>query len=430
MRILDLSAVTDTSQIVLKQGSFVFLQAAYTEMLAGLTLQQIGAQYSTTQVYVVWGCVNTGDTTNYNISAGLVFYNGELFNVDAQTLTVSSGQVATFSLAKSNFTTYADPVTFTDGQTHSVHNIRKLNLVSGSSGSGISGTNASDYSNALFLSKKVTGAIGEIKIWRLPQGDSLSSYFDSTGLGNNFYTNGWAICNGNIHGGIATADLRSRTAVGYDPNSSISAFTMLDGTAGDHFHQLSVSELPSHVHPINSGATRPGVVGLTPKPSGGSVFGSLTNVSGGGSDGGAYNVIETDTSGYDSPHNNIQQSLTVLYIERIFTDCEITPSDTPNLEIILTSYSASNILNIAGINGYSFSTPGSLDSFYYQTGVSGTITFTLAGYQTTDTITIRAGVNSGSLSTVWSGYTTSTTVTTSTLSIPANYFIQIEFDGS
>ena len=147
MRKLDISAITDAAQLKIKQGTIKFLQDSYGEGFTAILVMLIGATYNPATMYVLYGCVNTGTGLNYNISAGAVFYQGEIFLVDAAAFTTTGTNVPVMSLIVTQYTVNADPVTFTDSTVHNVHNIRKIQIASGVSGSGYS-----DYSAAAYLS--------------------------------------------------------------------------------------------------------------------------------------------------------------------------------------------------------------------------------------------------------------------------------------
>jgi len=134
MRILDTSSITDTTGFPVKSGTLQHIQLAYKETLAALANLLVGSADST-NFYILWGCVNTGTGLNYVISAGAIYYNGEIFLVDGFTFTATSGQVAVGTITVTSFTTNADPVTFTDNTARNVHNIRKIVFASGASGS-------------------------------------------------------------------------------------------------------------------------------------------------------------------------------------------------------------------------------------------------------------------------------------------------------
>lgn len=141
MKKLDVSAVTDSAQMKIKKGTLQFLQDANYEGFQAIVLASIGAAYDPAKVYALFGCVNSGSGNNYNITAGAVFYAGEIYLVDAVSFATSGSNVGVFQAVTVQYTNNADPVTFTDGTVHNVHNNRKIRVIEGASGSGIS-----DYS--------------------------------------------------------------------------------------------------------------------------------------------------------------------------------------------------------------------------------------------------------------------------------------------
>ncbi|MEI8111167.1 MAG: hypothetical protein WCH59_09280 [Chitinophagia bacterium] len=137
MRKLITTDITDNGQLPIKRGTLDHLQLAYQEALAAIANNLLGAKADAATPYILFGCVNTGTGLNYIISAGAIYYQGEVFLVDAFTFTASAGQVAVASLSTTYFTTYADPVDFTDGSQRNVHSVRKIAFASGTSGSGL-----------------------------------------------------------------------------------------------------------------------------------------------------------------------------------------------------------------------------------------------------------------------------------------------------
>jgi len=148
MRILDVSAISDSKQFFPKQGTLQFLQDAYKEQLNNIAqslIQGLGNTYSPSTIYVLWGCVNSGSGSTYNISAGAVLFNGEVFSVPAVNLT-ASGNVPVANISVTQYTTNADPITYSDATTANIHNIRTITI-----GLGASGSTISDYSAFVFL---------------------------------------------------------------------------------------------------------------------------------------------------------------------------------------------------------------------------------------------------------------------------------------
>lgn len=150
MKYLNNAPITDSAEFPFKKGTLQFLQDSHKENLANLLRGIIGSSYNPSNIYVLWGVTNAGTVPVYNIAAGAIFYNGEIFDFDAVSFTASGSNVGVFSIVTTQYGVDADPVTFTDTVARNVHNIRKIQLAQGASGSGIT-----DYSAAAFLNLKI-----------------------------------------------------------------------------------------------------------------------------------------------------------------------------------------------------------------------------------------------------------------------------------
>jgi hypothetical protein len=69
MRNLNTSAISSQASFKFKRGTFDHLQLAYREALDSLG-RGLVTSYLTNTAYRLWGLVNNGNTTDYNISAG------------------------------------------------------------------------------------------------------------------------------------------------------------------------------------------------------------------------------------------------------------------------------------------------------------------------------------------------------------------------
>ena len=118
-----------------KGGTLDHLQFAYQEALNAIARNLIGRDIDNTRGYILFGCINTGSAAVMNVTAGAIYYNGEVFLVDAFNLNVSQAAVA--GIATSYYQTNADPVTFTDGVQRNVHEVRKIVFTNAASGSGL-----------------------------------------------------------------------------------------------------------------------------------------------------------------------------------------------------------------------------------------------------------------------------------------------------
>ncbi len=149
MKILKLDDITGAASMPLKKGTLQFLQDSYKEAINALGIGLVGSSYNPNTVYALSGCINTGVSGGYVISSGAVFYQGEVYLVDAVSFTPTGTDTAILDLDIENYSINADPVTFTDTTTHSIHNIRKVTIGAGSSGTGTLG--GIDYSQVSFL---------------------------------------------------------------------------------------------------------------------------------------------------------------------------------------------------------------------------------------------------------------------------------------
>lgn len=116
--------------------SLDMLQDAYKDGIRELALAQIGSSYDPTVPYILWGCESASPVA---VSEGGIFFNGEVF----YTAGWSSGSLppSPLVLIASISTNFAaiDPVTFEDGSTHNIHELRTCVFSYGTSGTGTIG---------------------------------------------------------------------------------------------------------------------------------------------------------------------------------------------------------------------------------------------------------------------------------------------------
>lgn len=148
MRIIDESLIPSGDAIYFKQGTWTHLQKAYKEALDALSKSLIGNNYSASTFYVLYGCVGTGTNPGARtISAGAIFYNGEIYLVPAASFTTTGSDVAVGTITvTSNYTDYSvDPQVTPNGNTVEVHKIRTIVFSAGASGSGDVNFTALEY---------------------------------------------------------------------------------------------------------------------------------------------------------------------------------------------------------------------------------------------------------------------------------------------
>lgn len=134
MKILDNSDITNTAQLPIKKGTIAFLQDSHKETVISLFKAMVGSSYNVLTPYVLFGLNDSGSGLSHNISGGAIVILGEIFQVDAVAFTSAPGEVPYLNSIVDQYTTDADPVTFTDLSVHDVHNIRKYEIVSATSG--------------------------------------------------------------------------------------------------------------------------------------------------------------------------------------------------------------------------------------------------------------------------------------------------------
>lgn len=146
MRFLNLAAVTPSNGFPPKSGTFNFLQLAYTECINAIIEAEIGPTYSPSTAYVLQGCVLTSGL-GWSVSAGAIYFNGQLYISPAQGGTAGVGTFLVNLLVTQYTGTDADPVTFTDGIARDVHNITQVSYGYGTSGTGT----VCDYTDLCFI---------------------------------------------------------------------------------------------------------------------------------------------------------------------------------------------------------------------------------------------------------------------------------------
>lgn len=139
MRKIDTSAILGfVQEMPVKAGHWEHLQDGFKEIIQALLSQISSLPNNSSTVYVLFGCENTSTPPNYNISAGAVYYQGEIFLVDAASFTASVGAVAIlettqYSALDGGGNQKGDPVLFTDLTNRDVLDIRKIKFVDGNS---------------------------------------------------------------------------------------------------------------------------------------------------------------------------------------------------------------------------------------------------------------------------------------------------------
>lgn len=133
MKKIDVSALLGTLGAPFLKQTFVHTDEQVKEVVDALVKSLIGT-YTTNDLIILHGCVITGTTTKA-ITAGAIYYNGEVYLVDAASGLTAGADTWIFAIV----TTYAagDPVTYDDSTTHNQHQIDKIAFQVGVGGAGI-----------------------------------------------------------------------------------------------------------------------------------------------------------------------------------------------------------------------------------------------------------------------------------------------------
>lgn len=190
MKRLDTTPITSTNEFPVKSGTLDFIQDAYKETFANLFTNLVPIPLTDT-MYIISGCSNSGSGANYIISAGVLYLNGEIFNFDGATFTLSGLQKAYASFITTQYTTNADPVTFTDGISRNVHNIKKITITNTITSSGLP-----EFKDFVTCARYFKGETKEIVMDSVEYALKFVTSGGTAGLGLKEYA-GWAVMNGN-----------------------------------------------------------------------------------------------------------------------------------------------------------------------------------------------------------------------------------------
>lgn len=146
MKRLDTSNISGSVGQPVTDNTLDFIQDAHKETIDAL-IQGLLGSYTTGDLIKLYGCSVTFPGSlpgTGSITAGAIYYNGEVYLVDANaSISVGSGQTIVF-VTDDQPDGSADPVKLTNGVDVYVHRVRKIKAQAGASGSGIA-----DYNGAV-----------------------------------------------------------------------------------------------------------------------------------------------------------------------------------------------------------------------------------------------------------------------------------------
>lgn len=188
--ILKTTDITSIAAMPIKKGTLDFLFNELADMRKVL-IQSMA--YNTQTAYILYGLKPTIAGTSYSFSEGYVYYDSKIYFVPAATITVSGSNIPVFKTNITSYTTNADPVLFSDGNTYNVHEIHNATISADVTGSGFLDWANVKYWN-LDWTSIVDAAISVDAAWAIRQGylvfkgyfkkctASLTPYYSIIGL--------------------------------------------------------------------------------------------------------------------------------------------------------------------------------------------------------------------------------------------------------
>lgn len=107
------------------------LQRATIEGLMSI-IESLIDSYDSTKIYILKGCEIVIDGSDYTVTAGFIYHDGEVFDVEAGAFTAAGGEVGVWNVSVNSILT-----PFRNGVNYEVEQQRSMVLESGASGSGI-----------------------------------------------------------------------------------------------------------------------------------------------------------------------------------------------------------------------------------------------------------------------------------------------------
>jgi hypothetical protein len=290
MKRLDTSSITSSIAMPIKAGTLEFLQDANKETIASVMKALLGFTPDSNTIYILNGCINSNTAPSYNVSAGVVYYNGEIYEVSAFSFTTTGTDLAYPNLTVTQYTTNADPVQFTDGTPRNVHNIRSFTVTATSTNTGYP-----VFSNWLQAGAWIKGDTKEI----VCDSTYMGINFDSTGLGRK-ERKGWAIMNGSN----GTPNDNGKVVIAYGTD-----YTTLGATGGSRD-----SVVVAHTHGQRTSSSNGND---TPQIKASGSTNPVAGYSGNTSDGGTREQLFTDSAGVSGVDKNMMPYVVRLRIMKI-----------------------------------------------------------------------------------------------------------------
>lgn len=143
MKKIKTTAIAGTVKAPYIKQTFEHYNEAIQESLNAFARGLIPSSWATGNIVIMQGAVVSATIPGTSsITAGFAYYEGEFFTIDVNASLITTGLQTLVWVIE---TTYAsgDPVQYSDGNNHDQHEIRKLKLQAGLTGTGLMDYNAS-----------------------------------------------------------------------------------------------------------------------------------------------------------------------------------------------------------------------------------------------------------------------------------------------
>jgi hypothetical protein len=128
---------------------FEHMESAYITAISDLV---VGLAASSSAPVSLYGVVNSGSGSNFNISAGAIFHNGEVFTIPAFSGNAPGGQVPTLRLIETK-----QQLVYTDGSNQDTLNTRTYVWQFGAAGSGLA-----NFSDVVTLKQRINSNLLDV----------------------------------------------------------------------------------------------------------------------------------------------------------------------------------------------------------------------------------------------------------------------------
>ena len=98
MKKLDWTAVTASNGLVFEEQTFEHINNGHKDSYIAFVKANIPSAWHTGKLVILYGCVDSGTHPARNLSAGAVYYNGEIYQVDSASFTTTGLQIGIWTL--------------------------------------------------------------------------------------------------------------------------------------------------------------------------------------------------------------------------------------------------------------------------------------------------------------------------------------------